>query len=200
MNRLLRLAAPLLLAIAASGCSISSLLGGGGKIPPTLLTLTPEAAAPGEFARSAAAGEAVTISVPVIPEELRTVRVPAQITPTDIAYIQDVRWVDTPNRLFQDLVAETVRRTTGRVVLDPKQVLDPGLVVSGNLRRFGFDVTQQAAIVQYDATLSTLGGTRVETRRFEARVPAAGERNVIGPALNRAANEVAMEVARWIGG
>jgi cholesterol transport system auxiliary component len=196
MNRLLRLAAPLLLALSASACSISSLLGGGGNIPPTLLTLTPQAPAPGEFARSAAAGEAVTIAVPVIPEELRTVRVPAQITPTDVAYIQDVRWVDTPNRLFQDLVAETVRRMTRRVVLDPKQVLDPGLVVSGNLRRFGFDVTEQAAIVQYDATLSTLGGTRVETRRFEA----SGERNIIGPALNRAANEVAMEVARWIGG
>ena len=43
------------------------------------------------------------------------------------------------------------------------------------------------------------GGTRVETRRFEATVPSDGSAASIGPALNRAANEVATKVATWIG-
>ena len=199
--RLLRAAAPIAIALSLSACSLGSLLGGGGKTPPTLLTLTPEAPPPGEIVRTASAGESVTVSVPVIGKELRTVRIPVQMSPTDVAYVKNVQWVDTPDRLFQDLLAETITRTTRRVVLDPKQAaLDPGLVVGGQLHDFGFDEALQSVVVRYDAALSTAGGTRVETRRFEARVPAAAERGSIGPALNRAANQVALEVARWIGG
>ena len=194
----LRLAAPLALALSVSACSLGGLLG-GGKIPPTLLTLTPETPAPAGISRVASAGEAVTVSAPVISKELRTVRIPVQMSPTDVAYVKDVQWVDTPDRLFQDLLSETITRTTGRVVLDPQQAgLDPGLVVSGQLHRFGFDEALQSVVVRYDAALSTAGGTRVETRRFEARVPAAAERGSVGPALNRAANQVATEVAAWI--
>ena len=43
------------------------------------------------------------------------------------------------------------------------------------------------------------GGAGVETRRFSASAPADGTAATVGPALNRAANEVALEVARWIG-
>ncbi len=200
MRAVLRVAAPIALALAVSGCSLGGLLG-GGKVPPTLLTLMPEAPPPGEYARTSAVGEAVTISVPVIAKELRTIRIPAQVGPTDVSYIKDVQWVDTPDRLFQELLAETVRRTTRRVVLDPKQsTLDPGITVTGQLHRFGFDEASQSVIVRYDASLTSGGGTQVQTRRFEASVPAAGERGSIGPALNRAANQVALEVANWIGG
>jgi cholesterol transport system auxiliary component len=55
-------------------------------------------------------------------------------------------------------------------------------------------------IVQYDAALSTAGGTRVDTRRFTATVPADGTAGSVGPALNEAANQVAGEIAKWIGG
>jgi cholesterol transport system auxiliary component len=196
--KLLRLAAPVALALSMTACSLGGLLG-GGKAPPTLLTLTPEAPAPAGISRAASAGEAVTVSVPIISKELRTIRVPVQMSPTDVAYVKDVQWVDTPDRLFQDLLAETITRTTGRVVLDPRQAgLDPGLVVSGQLHRFGFDEALQSVVVRYDAALSTVGGTRVETRRFEARVPAAAVRGSVGSALNRAANQVAIEVAAWI--
>jgi cholesterol transport system auxiliary component len=54
-------------------------------------------------------------------------------------------------------------------------------------------------IVQFDGALSTAGGNRVETRRFTASVPADGTAATVGPALNRAANQVATEVAGWIG-
>ena len=192
--------APVALAFALGTCSLSGMLGGGGKPPATLLTLSPEAPATGEFTRAAAPGEAITISTPVIGKELRTVRVPVHVSPTDVQYVTDAQWVDTPDRLFQDLLSETIRRTTTRVVLDPNQTgLDPGLVVSGELRRFGYDAATGQAVVQFDGALSTAGGTRVETRRFEATAPSDGSGASIGPALNRAANEVAAEVAAWVG-
>jgi cholesterol transport system auxiliary component len=201
MKLLLRFAAPLALGLAIGGCSLSGLLGGGGKPPATLQTLTPEAPDPGAIARSAAAGQAVTIAAPVLPKELRTTRVPVQVTPTDIQYVTGMQWVDTPDRLFQDLLEETVRRTTNRVVLDAHQsALDPGLLVSGELQRFGYDASSGQAIVVYDATLATAGGNRVETRRFTATGAADGTAASVGPALNHAANQIALEVSKWIGG
>ena len=126
---------------------------------------------------------------------------PVQLNATDIQYVTDLQWVDTPDRLFQDLLAETVRRTTNRVVLDPRQTaLDPGLVVSGALQRFGYDAASGQVVVVYDASLSTEGGSHVEARRFTASAAADGTAASIGPALNRAANQVALEVAKWIGG
>jgi cholesterol transport system auxiliary component len=174
---------------------------GGKKLPPTLLTLTSSAPAPAAISRSSAPGEAITIDVPVIPKELATTRVPALVGPTAVAYIQGVQWVDAPDKLFQDLLQETTVRTTNRVVLDPRQAsLDPGLKLTGNLTRFGYDTAEAMVIVRYDGALSTAGGTRVETRRFEAKIPADGTAATVGPALNQAANQVAVEVARWVGG
>jgi cholesterol transport system auxiliary component len=199
MKPILRMAVVTATALALGACSLSSLLG-GGKAPPYLLTLTAQAPATGELARSAAAGEAVTIATPIIPEELRTVRIPVHVTPTTIEYVTDVQWADTPDKLFQNLIAETVRRTTHRVVLDGDQAaFDPGLVVSGQLSRFGYDDSEASAVVRYDAALSTAGGTRVETRRFEAKVPSAPDAGSIGTALNTAANQVAVQVAAWVG-
>jgi cholesterol transport system auxiliary component len=143
----------------------------------------------------------VTIAVPVVAKELRTVRVPVQVSPTDVQYVPDLQWVDTPDHLFQELVSETVRRTTDRVVLDPHQAaLDPGLLVNGTLQRFGYEAATGQVIVRYDGSLSTSGGTRVETRRFTATVPADGSAATVGPALNQAANQVATQVAAWIAG
>ena len=200
MIKVLRSLAPMALALTLAGCSLGGLLG-GGKTPATLLTLTPEAADPGQISRTANAGQAVTIAVPAVPKEIRTNRVPVQITPTDIQYVKNLQWVDTPDKLFADLVAETVRRTTGRVVLGPKQsALDPGLLVNGELQQFGYNAQTGQVVVQYDAMLSTEGGTRVEARRFTATAAADGTATTVGPALNSAANRVASEVARWIGG
>ncbi len=188
------------LAIVAALLATSACFG-GKKIPPTLLTLTSSAPAPAAISRSAAPGEAITIDVPVIPKELATTRVPALVGPTAVAYVQDLQWVDAPDKLFQDLLQETTVRTTNRVVLDPRQAsLDPGLKLTGTLTRFGYDTAEGVVIVRYDGALATAGGTRVETRRFEAKIPADGTAATVGPALNAAANQVAVEVARWIGG
>ena len=149
----------------------------------------------------AAAGHAITIETPIVSNELNTVRVPVQLTPSDVQYVTNLQWVDSPDRLFQHLLQETVRRTTNRVVLDPAQTgLDPGMILQGELERFGYDASTGQVMVVYNASLSSAGGTQVQTRRFVATAPADGTGASVGPALNRAANEVAMEVAKWIGG
>ncbi len=197
MRAYLRIGTALALAVATGGCA---LLGGGGKPPPVLFTLSSDAP-PAAAARTAAVGQTVTIGTPVIPKQLRTVRVPVEIGLTQVQYVANLQWVDTPDRLFQALLEETVRRTTNRVVLDPSQTtLDPGLVVSGQLNRFGYDSQQGVVVVQYDGSLATQGGTHVESRRFEATVPADGTAATVSPALNEAANQVAKQVAQWIGG
>ena len=198
MRVLTKTAGALALSLALSGCA--GLLGGGGKTPTTLVTLTPEAAEPGQITRTAVAGQAVTISTPTAPRELGTVRVPVQLTPTDVQYVANLQLADTPSRLFTNLLSETVRRTTNRVVLAAGQTnLDPGLLVTGDLQRFGYDASTGQVVVTYDGALSTVGGSRVETRRFTATVPADGTSPSVGPALNRAANQVALDVAKWIG-
>ena len=186
--------------ILVAFCALSLTACMSKKVPPFLLTLTSEASVPASMNRIAAPGEAITIDVPVVPKELASTRVPALVGPTAVAYIKDLQWVDAPDKLFQDLLQETTMRTTSRVVLDPRQVsLDPGLKLSGNLTRFGYDTAEGMVIVRYDGALATAGGTRVETRRFEAKIPADGTARTVGPALNQAANQVATEVAQWIG-
>ena len=194
-----RFAAPVALALTLTAC-MGGLLGGGAKTPPWLLTLTPQAPAPENIARTAGPGEAVTIEAPVIPKEIRTNRMPVHSGPIAIAYVKDLTWVDTPDRLFQDLLTETTTRMTNRIVLDPRQSsLDPGVTVSGNLSRFGYDAQEGMVIVRYDASMTRSGSAAVTTRRFEAREPADGTASSVAPAINAAANRVAMEEAQWIG-
>jgi len=198
--RSIRFTSTVALAASLAACSLGGLVGGSAKAPVVLYTLT-SSAPPAAPVRSALVGQAVTIATPAVPKELRTSRVPVDVGPTQLQYIADLQWVDTPDRLFQELLEETVRRTTSRVVLDPSQsALDPGLVVTGELDRFGYDAQQGAVVVQYDASLATQGGTHVETRRFEATAPADGTAATVAPALNQAANQVAQQVAQWIGG
>ena len=195
--KLLFRTAPIALAVSLSGCA--GLLG-GGKTPTTLVTLTPEIGAPARMTRTATAGQAVTIMPPVVSRELHSVRVPVQVSQVDVQYVADLTLTDTPDRLFAELVAETVRRTTNRIVLDSRQTtLDPGVIVSGELHRFGYDTATGQVIVEYDGSMASGGGAQVQTRRFSASVPADGTAATVGPALNRAANQVAQQVAQWIG-
>ncbi|HEX3677654.1 MAG TPA: ABC-type transport auxiliary lipoprotein family protein [Sphingomicrobium sp.] len=195
----LRTLIPVFAAAALAGCA--GLLGGGAKAPPTLQTLTPEAADPGAVARTASAGQAVTIATPVMSNQLRTVRVPVQVSPTEVQYVTNLQWVDTPDKLFQSLLEETVRRATNRVVVNPGQTgLDPGIVVQGELDRFGYDAQTGQVVVAYNASMSSPDGTQVQTKRFIATQASDGSGPSVGPALNRAANAVAQQVAQWIGG
>jgi cholesterol transport system auxiliary component len=74
------------------------------------------------------------------------------------------------------------------------------VTVTGQLQRFGYDASTGQVVVTYDAAMSTGGGAGVQARRFTATAPADGTAASVGPALNRAANQVALDVAKWIGG
>jgi cholesterol transport system auxiliary component len=200
MSVLTRTGTAIVLSAALGGCSLGGLLGGGGKPPATLVTLTPEAAAPAQMVRTVTPGQSVTIETPTVPKELAFVRVPVQLTPTNVQYVANLQLVDTPDRLFRQLLEETVRRTTSRVVLDPAQsTLDPGITITGQLQHFGYDASTGEVTVTYDAAMSRAGGSSVQARRFTASAPADGTAPSVGPALNRAANQVALDVAHWIG-
>ena len=196
MTPLLRLAGSLAVASSLAGCSLL----GGGKAPAVLYDLTPAAAPTAAGARQASAASAVTVRVPLVAKELRSIRVPVQVSPTQVEYVKDMQWVDTPDRLFQGLVAETIRRTTNRVVLDPQQSgLDPGISLSGELQQFGFDAQRDLVVARYIATIATNGGASVQSRTFVAEVPADGTAVTVAPALNAAANSIATQVAQWVG-
>lgn len=184
--------------IAALPLALSACLGGGRDIPSSLATLTTSAPAPAAIDRSSAPENALTIELPIVPQALAVTRVPVHVGPTQIAYVEDVVWVDRPATLFQQLLSETVTRMTGRVVLDPRQaLLDPGTRVTGTLNHFGYHADTGEVVVVYDAAYAT--GDSVQNRRFEARRPADGTAATVPFALNDAANEVAAEVAAWLG-
>jgi cholesterol transport system auxiliary component len=180
-------------ALALSGCF-------GGKAPDFYMALTPAQPLPAQAARTAADGEAITVVVPTIARELSTQRVPVRTGGTRIEYLKGAQWVEIPNTLFARLLSETIAARTGRVVLDPKQfTFDPGTRLTGQLHTFGVDADRSEAVAVYDAALARAGAA-VSTRRFEARVPlAAVDAASVGPALNQAANQVAAEVAAWVG-
>jgi cholesterol transport system auxiliary component len=182
-------------ALALSGC-----ISFGAKPPPFLLRLTPPQEAPAGTARTAAAGQAMTVALPIVSQELMTPRVPVHSGANQVAYLKDAQWVEMPNALFSRLVSETIAVKTGRVVLDPRQFsLDPGTRLTGTLQSFGLDADHMEAVVVYDAALARGGGS-VETRRFAARAPVAAiDAPSAAAALNQAANQVAAEVAAWVG-
>lgn len=194
MTRIITLAA-LAPALLLGGC-----LNLGGDVPDSLLTLTPAAMAPAGSGASGARGEALVLTEFEVPQALDVTRVPVQVNDTEIAYLEDAVWVERPARLFRRLIAETVRARSNRVVIDGD---DPGALASdrlqGTLRAFGYDARSREAVVTFDAVRNS-ANSAVVTRRFEARVPvAAPETGFVGPALNQAANDVAGQVADWLG-
>jgi len=194
MKKLLILAP--LLAVPLSAC-----ISFGAKPPPSLLTLTSAAALPVGETQKSNAVSTITIGIPAVSQELSTTRVPVRSGGTAIAYVKDAQWVEQPQRLFARLLSDTVTARTGRVVLSYRQSqMDPGAQLTGELRAFGVEEATGEAVVTFDASLLRGADPVFEKRRFEARVPVAKiDAATIAPALNQAANQVAGEVADWVG-
>ncbi len=185
-----------LVALPLAGC-----ISFGAKPPEALLSLSATEQVPVGQAQSSAGARTITIQVPNVPQALATNRVPVQASATDIAYVKDAQWVEPPARQFARLLSDTVTARTGRVVMSGAQSLaDPGARLAGELRMFGVDASAREAVVTYDAALVRDEGGALEKRRFEARVPVSAiETGPVGVALNQAANQVAGEVADWVG-
>ena len=187
--------------VLASALPLAACFSFGAKPPPSLLTLQPAAPVPVGAQASSATAKSVTVQVPTVPQALATARVPVQASATSVAYLEKALWIEVPARLFARLLSDTLTTRSGRVVLSPAQsISDPGSRLGGELRAFGLDATTREAVVTYDASLVRANESAVEKRRFEARVPVATiDAVAAGPALNQAANQVAGEVADWVG-
>ena len=185
-----------LLALAPLSACVSF----GAKPPPSLLTITSASAIPAGQTQSSATAKTITILVPAVSQALATQRVPVQTSDTSIAYVVNAVWVEPPARLFARLLSDTIAAQTGRVVLSTSQSLsDPGARLTGELRSFGVESGTNQAVVVYDAALVREGKV-VEKRRFEARVPVSEiAADAVGVGINQAANQVAGEVAEWVG-
>jgi cholesterol transport system auxiliary component len=190
-----------LVLVLAAAMPLAGCVSFGAKPPPSLLTLSSTAEVPVGQQQSSASAKTVTIAVPAVPQSLATTRVPVQSTPTTIAYVKDAAWAEVPARLFARLLSDTVTAKTGRVVLSQAQsIADPGARLGGELRQFGLDASARQAVVIYDASLMRADSQAVEKRRFEARVPVAAiDADAAGTGLSQAANQVAGQVADWVG-
>ncbi len=206
---------------------LSACISFGAKPPPTLLTLRTTAEVPVGQRQVAAAGAAttrstltlggqpvgsvtngplvasnsITVSVPTATQEIATVRVPVQATPTSIAYLKNAAWVEPPARAFGRLLGDTLTARSGRVVLSSAQSFQTGASqLTGDLRAFGVDAASNSAVVVFDAALLRTSGGGIEKQRFEARVPVAAiDATNAGVGLNAAANQIAAQVADWVG-
>jgi cholesterol transport system auxiliary component len=185
---------PAALAAALAGCSL------GGKAPPELLTLASASSqAPGQ-PRTATQGHLITVTSPVVPREISSSRVAVYVNPTTVQYLKDGVWADKPNELFRHVLSETLAARSGWVVVDPSVYTQvQGVVLGGQLLRFGYDPTRSEAVVLFEANLER-PQQAVTTNRFEARVPVATADGVsVAAALNQASNQVADQVAAWVG-
>lgn len=172
----------------------------GGKAPKVLLGLTAEKTAPAGVMAGGKVSEALLVLDPQAERKLDVLRVPVQVDATQIAYLQDVSWVERPARQFRHLLAETIRARGARLVIEANDdALGTKNVLSGRLIDMGYDARSQSVVVRYDA-LREDGRGGVMTRRFEAVVPGVSPLPLsVGAALNRAANDVAGQVADWVG-
>lgn len=188
------------LAVLAPALLLSGCISLGSEPPESLLNLTAEARAPAGAALSGTRDTALAVHEPQVPAEIDVLRVPVRVNETELAYLEDAVWVEKPARLFRRMLAETIRVRTDTLVIDGD---DPSLFTEnhlrGTLRSFGYDVASGSVVVRYDAIRQGAGGV-VETRRFEAVEPGVpAEAAPVGMALNRASNEVARQVADWLG-
>jgi cholesterol transport system auxiliary component len=187
-----------LLAAGATLTVLSACVSFGEKAPPQLLTLTSDAAPTAGSMAQASVTEAIIVDVPTVERTLDQVRVPVQVSDSAIAYVQDAVWADKPARLFRSVLAETLAAKSGRLVLDQVETgSERGMMLSGQLQRFGYDEAARSVVVRYDAVIRK-PGSPLRKQRFEASEPVATVDAVsVGSALNRAANRVAGEVAAW---
>ncbi len=184
-----------LLPLPLAGC-----ISFGAKPPPSLLTLTSATPVAAGTAQATPGANSITIAVPSVPQEIATLRVPVRATPTTVAYLKDAQWVEPPNRQFARLLSDAVTTRTGRVVVGNRMFGEPGATMTGELRSFGVDAPSSSVLVTFDAALFRASGSPLEKRRFEASVAvAAVTTGEVGVALNQAANQVAGEVADWVG-
>jgi cholesterol transport system auxiliary component len=192
--------ARLLLTLAAA-LPLAGCISLGPKTPPRLMTLSATQPLEAGPARSTDDRRALAIAVLTPVPALASQRVLVTDGATQVAYLKDGLWSAPPAVLFRGLLAEVVTTRTGRVVPDPRLLASqPDTRLSGQLSAFGLDGPGRTVVVTFDAALTRAGTDALQARRFSARLPVAAEDPAsVSVALNQAANQVAAEVADWVG-
>ena len=105
---------------------LSACISFGAKPPPSLLKLDAATPVPVGATQTSADAQTIAISVPAVPEELATQRVPVQASDTSIAYVKDAQWVEPPANLFarldrrHDDRADGARRARRAAAVQPR--------------------------------------------------------------------------------
>lgn len=186
---------------AAAVVLLSGCLGAlGGKVPPQLISLTATNPAPAGALGGGTIGSGLIVLDPETDRRIDVQRVPVQVSASAVAYLKDAMWVEKPARQFRRLLAETIRARSGRLVLEGGEAEAVGRdMLAGRLVDMGYDAASQSVVIRFDAIRND-GRGAVSVRRFESVIPGvAADAASVGPALNRAANDVAGQVATWIG-
>ncbi len=180
--------------------ALSACISLGKKPPPELLDLTAAAAAPAGASASGSAENAIAVMDIQAPQKIDVTRVPVDVTGSSVAYLKDAQWVEKPTRLFGRLLSDTLRARGNHLVVSGTDLEDAAATkLSGTLQAMDYDPARGAAVVRFDAVLQGPNGA-IRSKRFESEVTGvAAEAGPVGAALNRAANEVAAQVADWVG-
>jgi cholesterol transport system auxiliary component len=187
-------------ALCSAAMLLSSCVSFGGKAPPSMLVLTAKKVVPKGTGKTGLPTEALIVVQPESPRKLETNRLPVQVNASNIAYLKDALWADKPARLMQQLLMEVIAASNSRLVLSEADAGGRATdQLSGSLLEFGLDSSSNEAIVIFDA-VRIRSGKPIEKRRFEVRKPVSAILpGPAGVALNDAANQVAFEIAAWIG-
>lgn len=149
-------------------------------------------------------GPTIAVELPQLPSMLQTLRLAVRTDANEIQYLSAASWAETPSRLVQRLLSDTLA-ARGMAVIDRSQAsARPDAALSGTLRDFTLDVRapgRSVVRVRYDAQLARPGEPRpLAIRRFEASEPAASEAPAdVAAALSRATNRLAADLADWAG-
>ena len=194
------LSKPLALALGAALLSGCVSIGGDAEVPEQLLTLTASASAPAGSSASGDMSTALAVNAPSVPQHLNVVRVPVRVSGSSIAYLQDAVWVEKPAALFQRVLSETIRAGGDRLVVGGGELEYAAQTqLGGELLALDYDPARSAVIIRYDAVLRLPDGS-LRTQRFESEESGVlPEAYSVAPALNRIANDVAAQVAEWVG-
>lgn len=197
----LRAAAVLALAAPLAGC-----ISLGPKPPETLIRLTAAQHAPADAGAPLDPARALIVMMPSAPAETTVTRVPVRSGAANLSYLKDAQYADAPPKLFRDLLLDVIRARTGRDTLemrDSRYAAAPRL--GGRIDTFAVDAPGRKVDLVFDALLVTPQAApgaepKVTARRFEAHVPvSAVDAANVSPALAQAANDVAVQIADWVG-
>ncbi len=185
---------------AAALLALAGCISLGGKVPEQLLNLTATSTAPAGASASGTSATALTVLDIHAPQELDVTRVPVRINGSSLAYLKDAQWVEKPSRLFERLLSDTIRARGNRLVVSGTDLeYAAATKLSGTLSAMDYDPARGAVVVRFDAVMQT-GERQIQTKRFESVVSGvSAQAGPVGEALNRAANDVAGQVADWVG-